>query len=44
MTRTLMQWADDACSGRVVSCMEGGYNLSTLGRTAAEHVAELNKG
>src|SRR5688572_18328303 len=44
MTRTLMQWADDACGGRVVSCMEGGYNLSTLGRTAAEHVAELNKG
>ena len=44
MTRTLMQWADDACAGRVVSCMEGGYNLSTLGRTAAEHVAELSKG
>ena len=44
MTRTLMQWADDACGGRVVSCMEGGYNLSTLGETVKEHVAELNKG
>ena len=44
MTRTLMQWADDACGGRIVSCMEGGYNLSTLGQTVKEHVAELNKG
>ena len=42
MTRTLMQWADDACGGRIVSCMEGGYNLATLGRTVKEHVAELN--
>lgn len=38
MTRTLMQWADDACEGRVVSCLEGGYNLDTLGKTAAAHV------
>ncbi len=44
MTRTLMQWADDVCGGRIVSCMEGGYNLSTLGETVKEHVAELNKG
>jgi len=44
MTRTLMQWAEDTCGGRIVSCMEGGYNLSTLGETVKEHVAELNKG
>jgi acetoin utilization deacetylase AcuC-like enzyme len=41
MTRTVMQWANDACDGRVVSCMEGGYNLETLGATVREHVRTL---
>lgn len=41
MTRTLMQWADDTCEGRIISCLEGGYNLNTLGETVREHVAEL---
>lgn len=44
MTRTVMQWADDACDGRVVSCLEGGYNLGTLGETVRAHVAELQHG
>jgi acetoin utilization deacetylase AcuC-like enzyme len=38
MTRTIMQWADEACDGRVVSCLEGGYNLDTLGQTCVAHV------
>ena len=42
MTRTVKQWADDACKGRIVSCLEGGYNLETLGETVKNHVAELN--
>jgi acetoin utilization deacetylase AcuC-like enzyme len=41
MTNSIKQWADDACSGRIVSCLEGGYNLETLGETVAAHVAEL---
>jgi acetoin utilization deacetylase AcuC-like enzyme len=41
MTRTVVQWADDACDGRVVSCLEGGYNLETLGDTVRSHVAAL---
>lgn len=41
MTRTIMQWADDTCGGRVVSCLEGGYNLDTLGETVRTHVATL---
>ncbi len=41
MTRTLIDWARDACSGRVVSCLEGGYNLETLGQTVRAHVTEL---
>ncbi len=41
MTKTVMQWADDVCGGRIVSCLEGGYNLETLGHTARAHVAAL---
>ena len=41
MTRTMMQWADEVCDGRIVSCMEGGYNLQTLGDTVRTHVATL---
>ena len=41
MTRVLKQWAAESCADRIVSCMEGGYNLSTLGETARAHVAEL---
>jgi len=41
MTRTVKDWARDACAGRVVSCLEGGYNLSTLGGTVAAHVRAL---
>src|SRR5437899_98960 len=41
MTQVLKQWAAESCGGRIVSCMEGGYNLSTLGETVRKHVAEL---
>lgn len=41
MTRVMMQWADDVCDGRIVSCMEGGYNLQTLGETVRTHVSTL---
>ncbi len=44
MTRTLMDWADEVCEGRIVSCLEGGYNLETLGTTVCSHVSELAKG
>jgi len=43
MTQTVKQWADDVCDGRVVSCLEGGYNLKTLGETVKNHVAELTR-
>jgi acetoin utilization deacetylase AcuC-like enzyme len=41
MTRVVRQWAAESCLGRVVSCMEGGYNLDTLGETVRAHVAAL---
>jgi len=43
MTKTVKQWADDACGGRIVSCLEGGYNLDTLGATVKNHIAELKR-
>jgi acetoin utilization deacetylase AcuC-like enzyme len=41
MTRVVKQWASETGAGRVVSCMEGGYNLDTLGETVRAHVEEL---
>ncbi|MGQ0541566.1 MAG: histone deacetylase family protein [Blastocatellia bacterium] len=41
MTRAVKHWADEVCGGRIVSCLEGGYNLNTLGATVASHVSEL---
>lgn len=43
MTRSVKQWAATACKGRIISTLEGGYNLGTLGGTVAAHVRELMK-
>ncbi|HSK64734.1 MAG TPA: histone deacetylase [Pyrinomonadaceae bacterium] len=43
MTRAVKQWAQSSCQGRLVSCLEGGYNLETLGETVRAHVEELSK-
>jgi len=42
MTRQVMDMADRQASGRVVSVLEGGYNLDTLGETVRSHVAALS--
>lgn len=41
MTRMLVQVADARCSGRVVSALEGGYNLPALGRGVVRHLTGL---
>jgi acetoin utilization deacetylase AcuC-like enzyme len=41
MTKSVKQWAAEACEGRVISAMEGGYNLETLGETVRAHVSAL---
>ncbi len=41
MTRTVKDWAREVCGGRVVSCLEGGYNLETLGGSVKAHVRAL---
>ncbi len=43
-TRHLMNIADEQCEGRVVSTLEGGYDLAALGRSAAAHVRTLMAG
>ncbi len=43
LTRTVKDWAKQACGGRIVSCLEGGYNLQTLGETVRAHVSELTQ-
>jgi len=41
MTSLLMEVADKHCAGRVVSVLEGGYDLSGLARATVAHVEAL---
>ena len=41
MTRQIMAVAREHARGRIVSCLEGGYNLSALGRSVVAHVRAL---
>lgn len=43
MTSTVKEWANDVCGGRLVSCLEGGYNLQTLPGTVAAHLRALDR-
>ena len=44
MTRAIKHWAAEVCGGRIVSCLEGGYNLDTLGESVKAHVSALQSG
>lgn len=41
ITRELVNLANKHCAGRIVSLLEGGYNLSALGRSVVAHVEAL---
>lgn len=41
VTRQVMDVARRHCQGRVISCLEGGYNLDALARSVVAHVGEL---
>jgi acetoin utilization deacetylase AcuC-like enzyme len=41
MTQQVMEVARLYAKGRIVSCLEGGYNLSALGRSVVAHVKVL---
>jgi acetoin utilization deacetylase AcuC-like enzyme len=41
MTGMLVNVADAHCGGRVISALEGGYNLRALGRSVVRHLVAL---
>jgi acetoin utilization deacetylase AcuC-like enzyme len=41
ITDALVAVADTFCPGRIVSSLEGGYNLDALGRCVAAHISSL---
>lgn len=41
VTQQIMRLADRHCQGRVISCLEGGYVMSPLARSATAHVRAL---
>jgi len=42
-TRAILEVARRCCGGKVVSSLEGGYDLEALGRSAAAHVRALQE-
>lgn len=44
LTRLLMKFADEHCQGRLVSVLEGGYNLAGLASAVTAHVSALKQG
>ena len=44
MTQKIMEVADKTAEGRIVSVMEGGYDLEGLSQSAAAHVSALMQG
>jgi acetoin utilization deacetylase AcuC-like enzyme len=44
VTQKLMEIADKSAQGRIVSMLEGGYDLQGLARSAAAHVTALMRG
>jgi acetoin utilization deacetylase AcuC-like enzyme len=44
VTRQIMAVADQSAQGRVVSVLEGGYDLEALAQSAAAHVTALMRG
>lgn len=41
ITKQIMVVAKEYSQGRIVSCLEGGYNLSALGRSVVAHIKAL---
>ncbi|MFQ5587315.1 MAG: histone deacetylase [Nitrospiria bacterium] len=43
MTKIVRALAETHCGGRVVSCLEGGYNLDALARSVEKHLQALSR-
>ena len=42
LTKMVQSWANQHCEGRIVSCLEGGYNLDALARSVGIHIEVLS--
>jgi acetoin utilization deacetylase AcuC-like enzyme len=43
LTRVVMEMAGELCQGRLLSCLEGGYNLNALGASVEGHLRVMAK-
>jgi acetoin utilization deacetylase AcuC-like enzyme len=43
LTRKVKEIADASCAGRLVSLLEGGYNLKALAHSVEVHLRTLSK-
>ena len=43
MTKCLVEYADKYCKGRIISVLEGGYNITALQESSIAHVKALSK-
>ncbi|MBI5206278.1 MAG: histone deacetylase [Candidatus Firestonebacteria bacterium] len=43
MTEIVKKLADKTCSGKIISVLEGGYNLKALARSVCVHIESLTK-
>ena len=41
LTGTVRGWAEDLCGGRLISMLEGGYDLGALARSVESHLAAM---
>ncbi len=41
LSKSVLHWAQRTCGGRVVSALEGGYNLESLSENVAAHVKHM---
>ena len=44
LTKIVVNLANEFCQGRIISLLEGGYNLETMSRSVAAHIEALRKG
>lgn len=44
LTNILLELAHEFCNGRIISLLEGGYNLEYLAKSVATHIEMLRKG
>ena len=43
MTQAMMELADQCCDGRIISILEGGYDMNALAESVTEHVRVLSQ-